>query len=278
MGDVIGDMNKRRGRIMGMDQVNGLQCVSAEVPLGEMFKYATDLRSMTQARGSFTMQFERYEEVPAADAKRSSKTPARRGRRGINLLSGGLPAAQTRYFASASACRGAWLCLKRRRMRKRPAGATDGLSSSWARSAQRPASPRRGRKMENARACAPLPPLAARMCKLPAAAALPRCRKRRLKRGRSGNALGRKRPANSKTHATKRRFVEKTMQREILLLGDARLYQVCEAVRPEDLDEMPGADCRHARYHSRLSAADGRGTGHRRAADRRDETRGVHVP
>ena len=70
MGDIIGDMNKRRGRIMGMDQVDGQQCVSAEVPLGEMFKYATDLRSMTQARGSFTMAFERYEEVPAADAKK----------------------------------------------------------------------------------------------------------------------------------------------------------------------------------------------------------------
>ena len=70
MGDIIGDMNKRRGRIMGMDQVGGLQCVTAEVPQGEMFKYATDLRSMTQARGSFTMKFERYEEVPAADAKK----------------------------------------------------------------------------------------------------------------------------------------------------------------------------------------------------------------
>ena len=70
MGDIIGDMNKRRGRIMGMDQVDGLQCVTAEVPQGEMFKYATDLRSMTQARGSFTMKFERYEEVPAADAKK----------------------------------------------------------------------------------------------------------------------------------------------------------------------------------------------------------------
>jgi len=70
MGDIIGDMNKRRGRIMGMDQVDGLQCVTAEVPEGEMFKYATDLRSMTQGRGSFTMRFERYEEVPAADAKK----------------------------------------------------------------------------------------------------------------------------------------------------------------------------------------------------------------
>ena len=70
MGDIIGDINKRRGRIMGMDQVNGMQCVSAEVPQSEMFKYATDLRSMTQARGSFTMKFERYEEVPAQDAKK----------------------------------------------------------------------------------------------------------------------------------------------------------------------------------------------------------------
>ena len=70
MGDIIGDMNKRRGRIMGMDKVGELQRVTAEAPLSEMFKYATDLRSMTQARGSFTMTFERYEEVPAADAKK----------------------------------------------------------------------------------------------------------------------------------------------------------------------------------------------------------------
>jgi len=70
MGDVIGDMNKRRGRIMGMDKIGELQRVTAEAPLSEMFKYATDLRSMTQARGSFTMSFERYEEVPAADAKK----------------------------------------------------------------------------------------------------------------------------------------------------------------------------------------------------------------
>ncbi|MBQ4086101.1 MAG: elongation factor G, partial [Clostridia bacterium] len=70
MGDIIGDMNKRRGRIMGMDQVNGQQMVTAEAPLAEMFKYATDLRSMTQARGSFDMEFVRYEEVPATDAKK----------------------------------------------------------------------------------------------------------------------------------------------------------------------------------------------------------------
>ena len=70
MGDIIGDMNRRRGRIMGMNQVDGLQQVEAEVPQAEMFKYATDLRSITQARGSFTMRFERYEEVPAQDAKK----------------------------------------------------------------------------------------------------------------------------------------------------------------------------------------------------------------
>ena len=70
MGDIMGDMNKRRGRIMGMDQVDGQQRVTAEAPMGEMFKYATDLRSMTQARGSFTMSFERYEEMPADAAKK----------------------------------------------------------------------------------------------------------------------------------------------------------------------------------------------------------------
>ena len=70
MGDVMGDMNKRRGRIMGMNQVDGLQQLVAEAPQAEMFKYATDLRSMTQARGSFSMSFERYEEVPANVAQK----------------------------------------------------------------------------------------------------------------------------------------------------------------------------------------------------------------
>ncbi|NLM73355.1 MAG: elongation factor G, partial [Clostridiaceae bacterium] len=64
MGDIIGDLNKRRGRVLGMNPVNGLQQVVAEVPQAEMFKYATDLRSMTQGRGHFTMKFERYEEAP----------------------------------------------------------------------------------------------------------------------------------------------------------------------------------------------------------------------
>ena len=65
MGDVIGDINRRRGRILGMNPEGGLQQVVAEVPLAEVFKYATDLRSMSQARGSFKMAFERYEELPA---------------------------------------------------------------------------------------------------------------------------------------------------------------------------------------------------------------------
>lgn len=64
MGDVMGDMNKRRGRILGMEQTDGKQLIVAEVPQAEMFKYATDLRSMTQARGFYKMSFERYEEVP----------------------------------------------------------------------------------------------------------------------------------------------------------------------------------------------------------------------
>lgn len=65
MGDIIGDLNKRRGRILGMNpQGNGMQQVVAEVPEAEMFKYATDLRSITQARGAFTTKFERYEEAP----------------------------------------------------------------------------------------------------------------------------------------------------------------------------------------------------------------------
>lgn len=66
MGDIMGDMNKRRGRILGMEPSSkGFQKVVAEAPLAEMFKYATDLRSMTQARGEFVMNFERYDEMPS---------------------------------------------------------------------------------------------------------------------------------------------------------------------------------------------------------------------
>ncbi|MDD5697228.1 MAG: elongation factor G [Victivallaceae bacterium] len=65
MGDITGDLNHKRGRILGMGTEEGLQVVNAEVPLAEMAKYATELRSMTQGRGLFQMDFERYEQVPA---------------------------------------------------------------------------------------------------------------------------------------------------------------------------------------------------------------------
>jgi elongation factor G len=64
MGDVIGDLNRRRGRVNGMEQRGNAQVVSAHVPLSEMFGYATDVRSMTQGRATYTMQFDSYEEVP----------------------------------------------------------------------------------------------------------------------------------------------------------------------------------------------------------------------
>ncbi len=69
-GDILGDMNKRRGRILGMETVDGLQEISAEAPLAEMLKYATDLRSMTQGRGKFTFEFLDYEEVPFETQKK----------------------------------------------------------------------------------------------------------------------------------------------------------------------------------------------------------------
>ena len=64
MGDVIGNLNSRRGRIQGMDQRGTAQVIRAQVPLSEMFGYATDLRSATQGRATYTMQFSHYEEVP----------------------------------------------------------------------------------------------------------------------------------------------------------------------------------------------------------------------
>jgi elongation factor G len=69
MGDVIGDLNSRRGRIEGMQLRGTTQIIKAMVPLSEMFGYATELRSRTQGRGSFTMHFGRYEEVPASLAE-----------------------------------------------------------------------------------------------------------------------------------------------------------------------------------------------------------------
>ncbi|NLK08447.1 MAG: elongation factor G [Firmicutes bacterium] len=65
MGDIIGDLNKKRGRIAGMDPRGGIQVIKAQAPQAELFRYATDLRSITQGRGSFTMEFSHYEEVPS---------------------------------------------------------------------------------------------------------------------------------------------------------------------------------------------------------------------
>ena len=64
MGDVIGDINSRRGQILGMDAIPAGQQINAMVPLSEMFGYATDLRSGTQGRATYTMQFDTYEPVP----------------------------------------------------------------------------------------------------------------------------------------------------------------------------------------------------------------------
>jgi len=66
MGDVMGDLNSRRGRIKGMEERSGAQVIDADVPLAEMFGYSTDLRSMTQGRATYTMQFSHYEKVPGA--------------------------------------------------------------------------------------------------------------------------------------------------------------------------------------------------------------------
>jgi elongation factor G len=66
MGEVIGNINGRRGRVIGIEARGGARVISAKVPLGEMFQYATDLRSMSQGRATYTMQFSHYEPVPSA--------------------------------------------------------------------------------------------------------------------------------------------------------------------------------------------------------------------
>jgi elongation factor G len=69
MGDVIGDLSSRRGKIQGMDQRGEAQVINAMVPLSEMFGYSTNLRSMSQGRAVYSMQFSQYEEVPKAKAE-----------------------------------------------------------------------------------------------------------------------------------------------------------------------------------------------------------------
>ena len=73
LGDVMGDLNGRRGRVQSMEARTGAQVIRAQVPLSEMFGYATDLRSRTQGRATFTMQFDHYERVPAAIAEEVCK-------------------------------------------------------------------------------------------------------------------------------------------------------------------------------------------------------------
>jgi elongation factor G len=69
-GDVMGDLNSRRARVQGMTPLVGYTTVEAQVPQGEMLRYATELRSMTQGRGAYTMRFDHYEEVPAHAAQK----------------------------------------------------------------------------------------------------------------------------------------------------------------------------------------------------------------
>ena len=66
MGDVVGDLNSRRGRVGQMEARGGNQVISAQVPLSEMFGYATDLRSRTQGRATYTMQFDSYQQTPGS--------------------------------------------------------------------------------------------------------------------------------------------------------------------------------------------------------------------
>ena len=68
LGDVMGDLSSRRGHVLGLEPRGNAQVISARVPLATMFGYATDLRSTTQGRATFTMQFDRYEEVPQSIA------------------------------------------------------------------------------------------------------------------------------------------------------------------------------------------------------------------
>lgn len=70
LGDVMGDINSRRGQLEGMEAIDGAQVIKAHVPLSQMFGYATDLRSKSQGRGNYTMQFSHYEQVPASIAEK----------------------------------------------------------------------------------------------------------------------------------------------------------------------------------------------------------------
>ena len=70
LGDVMGDISSRRGNLTGTEMRNGIMAVNAYIPLSEMFGYATDLRSKTQGRGNFSMQFDHYSEIPKSLAEK----------------------------------------------------------------------------------------------------------------------------------------------------------------------------------------------------------------
>ena len=78
MGDVMGDLSSRRGRVGGMEQRGNSQVVRAQVPLSEMFGYSTDLRSRTQGRATYTMQFDSYQQMPSIDPGRDRRARPRR--------------------------------------------------------------------------------------------------------------------------------------------------------------------------------------------------------
>jgi elongation factor G len=76
MGDVMGDLNRRRGLVQGMEDSPSGKIINAHVPLSEMFGYATDLRSQTQGRATYTMEFDHYAEAPASVAEEIIKKTA----------------------------------------------------------------------------------------------------------------------------------------------------------------------------------------------------------
>ena len=80
MGDIIGDINKKRGRVLGMETDGDMQSVIAEIPMSEIQKYSSDLKSMTQAKGEFKTEFVRYEEVPALEVPKIIKRPKKCGK------------------------------------------------------------------------------------------------------------------------------------------------------------------------------------------------------
>ncbi len=69
-GDIMGDINAKRGRVLGMDTDGGVRVIEAQVPMSEVQRYAVDLRSMTSGRGTFEVAFDHYEEVPHQEAQR----------------------------------------------------------------------------------------------------------------------------------------------------------------------------------------------------------------